>query len=272
MKIYKSRSSPKEQSSITNKSSLDQADFRKVDQPAGKNYEAINFTFFPGVSQASQDESKPKTDYLPSSFVDPKNTSQPGRRMDKVSDQGNYNHNYTKGTNFDPAQSMTYQPRVEMAYKEPFLKPTSAGRPSQPQAEIGEEKPRPSRFAQCLGYDEADPLEFPSRRQADEASAITEEVDMYEAIREQPYQLDVVPEQKAGPAKHERSSLPKMPDAKQSFPEYKQQRGSAQALVRSSVDQPAVNLQQAEDTMFNMLYQQARILENKLESKKTAED
>lgn len=232
----------------------------------------IGFTFFPGATDNFQEVPRERTDLVASNQRQQPNLSQ-------TISKNHENESFPPRNSFKSPREM---PQVTSDQTLPISEPKSTDKASVKIEDVEQPSPRPvpqaqpenfrpSRFANCIGYDEPDLLPTTSRRQLDDLSAITEELDMYEKIREQP----------AEPVSYPENIIP-TPQRDQSQPsasmggQANQGRSSPGDSLRAGDKVSNEHLQSStiipvEDNMFNMLYQQARILESKLEKKHSFE-
>lgn len=156
-------------------------------------------------------------------------------------------------------------PRISI---QPPINPVPAEPKNRFKEELQEEK-RPSRFANCLGFTDENDVAKANKHHLDDASIITEGVDVYEKLRQEQNALQDHQNKNSAHQTSEKQAAQKGVGPAQKT----QERMSAGATSKTSSKRGQAlvgeELPEVEDNMISMLYQQARILENRLEKQRS---
>jgi hypothetical protein len=200
-------------------------------------------------------------------MLDPKSLSQPKKTFEELKIPSN--NGFTSPQNIDQRGGILYPTIVEHSPKE-TRNPYRTNRDpliEEPRQEKRPEEIRPSRFAHCLGFEDQDMPENPNRRHLDDASGITEEVDIYEKIRNQPAGPNDYPERNGPIFSNEDLGFPRGLAGNPTPQERRSDGAPSKTILKAEQGQGPQELSPAEDNMISMMHQQARIIEQNLEKK-----
>ena len=132
--------------------------------------------------------------------------------------------------------------------------------------------PRPARFAKVIGFaEEAEPRRAGERRSGTSARQsdslnITEDVDMYEKIKASPKEMRDILKESSAFLQRENIRL----EAESAGSKQSRRQDPADAPVPKDAQSDEFRENQ-DETMYNLLYQQAKVLESKLDRRNSSD-